>query len=133
MRWTTKTTLLPDRDLFTTLDLVRAAMFDELNTLLKPARASRVWRRIRDDIGLPGTRLEVVVNLATCEAKVCRTDDELLAALTRRTTIVVLPLHDRAERALHRLREFRAGASTVESAGPAAEVSSLKGREAAPT
>jgi hypothetical protein len=99
------------------------------STPSSPAKAGRVWRRIRDDIGLPGTRLEVVVDIATCEARVCRTEDDLLAALTRRAVIVVVPLDDRAERALDRLREFRAGESPVESAAPGADVSSLKERE----
>jgi hypothetical protein len=101
-------------------------MLDELNTLLKPAKAARVWRRIRDDIGLPGTRLEVVINLATCEAKACRTENELLAALTRRASIVVVPLHDRAERTLSRLREYRESESPIEPSAPAADVTPLK-------
>lgn len=127
LRWTTKLGLLADRDRFTTLDLARAAMLDELNTMLKPAKAVRVWRRIRDDIGLPGRRLEVVVDVATCDATVCRTDDELLVALTRGTTILIIVLHERAQRALHRLRTLRE--SEPEDPAAPADVTQLRERD----
>lgn len=126
VRWTGSSGLLPHREMFGALDVVRAAMLNELNVLLKPAKAARVWRQIREDVGLPGTRLEVVIELATCRAEVVRTDEQLVAALGRREPLVVVPLHERANRALERLREYRSTAPDKPSVAVSAPDSSRR-------
>jgi hypothetical protein len=98
------------------LDLVGAALLDELNMALGPKASTIVWRRIRAGLGVPGSRLEVVVELSTLAAGLVRSDAELVTALPRGESVVVIDLSARAGRAQERYRQFlegeRAGGAT---------------------
>jgi len=89
---------------------------------LRPKASAVVWRQIRERVGVPGKRLEVVVELATLAASLVRSDAELGAALPRGQEVIVIDLGARCARARERYRQFLAGSKHIPaSAGPRAE------------
>lgn len=68
--------------------------------------APKVWRQVRDELGVAGKRLEVVVNLATLVAGLARTDAELSDTLPRGESAIVIELAARSARARERFTSF---------------------------
>lgn len=98
--------LLAKRRRYSLLDLLQAAQLDELSRKLGPKAAARVWRQIRNELGVAGKRLEVVVNLATFSATLARSDRELASAVPRGEKVVVVDLTERSARARERFGSF---------------------------
>lgn len=114
--------LLPKRRTYGLLDLLQAAQLDELSSTLGPKAGAAVWRQIRERVGVPGKRLEAVVELATLAASLVRSDAELGTALPRGQEVVVIDLGSRCARARERYRKFLAGGKQRPiNAGPRAE------------
>jgi len=117
--------LLAARTAYGLLDLLQAAQLDELSRSLGPSTSAGVWGQVREDLGIAGTRLEVVVELATLRASIVRSDTELGALLPRGEKVVVIDLSARSARAQERFRSFlaseapgrRVTGATPESAG----------------
>lgn len=98
--------LLAKRRAYGLLDLLQAAQLDELSSILGPKAGIAVWGRIREELGVPGKRLEVVVELATLSAELIRSDTELAAALPRGQKVVVIELNTRCARVRQRYQQF---------------------------
>jgi hypothetical protein len=117
-------TLLVTKGRYGEIDVIRAAALDHLHFVLRPKAAKAVWQQIRDQLGVPGTRLEVVVEHATQRATVVRNAKELADALPRDESVTVVRLDLRVAEARERLRAFRAGQAnasvSTSSAAPAA-------------
>ena len=107
LRWQ-KRGLLERRSSYGLTDVLGAALLDELNSALGPKAARAVWRRVRREIGVPGSRLEIVIVLATLEARLARSDEALAEALPRGEQVVVVDLSARARLAQERFRGFLA-------------------------
>ncbi len=101
--------LLPVKKRYGLIDVLHAALLDELNARLKPKAARTVWRRIRDEIGIPGHRLDLVVDLSTNEPILARTDRQISAAIPRGERVMVLDLGGRARLAYERLDAYLHG------------------------
>jgi hypothetical protein len=135
LRWV-EDDLLTRKNAYGELDLVRAALLDELNRVLKPRTARAVWLQIRNDLDVPGPQLEVVVARATCRATLIRSDHELGNVLPRGEEVVVVQLHPRADEARTRLRAFLsnqslgAGTPRAESHGTFLELQTGRPQEA---
>jgi hypothetical protein len=118
IRWT-KLELLPNKPMYGEFDLIRAAAFDELSRVLKPALAKTAWHQVEPALGLAKGRLDVVVAVDTKTASLVHTADELDRAMPRNAPVVVVELGARIERARDRLKQYchvtadRAGASVV--------------------
>jgi hypothetical protein len=114
--------LLAKRARYGFLDVLQAAQLDELSSRLGPKAGAIVWHRIREQLGIPGQRLEVVVELATFAANLVRSDAELAAALPRGQELIVIELSSRSARARERFQQFVSGGEATsdpeqESAG----------------
>lgn len=113
--------LLREKQRYGLADVLRAALLDELNRALRPQAARSVWLAVRDEIGIPGARLELLVDLATLRADLIRSNDELLARLPRGEQVMVLDLGARAREVNGRVREHLAALALdahVASAAP---------------
>jgi len=120
-RWQARGLLAKHSSGYGLLDALQAAQLDELSSRLGPKAAAVVWRRIREQLGIPGRRLEVVVDLATFAAKLVRSDAQLVAALPRGQEVIVIELSPRLARARERFQQFvssggASGAAEQESA-----------------
>jgi hypothetical protein len=98
--------ILRSRPPYRELDVVRAAVFDELWTRLGPKRARSAWQQVARDLEMPSGRLEVVFDLNVDAATVARTADELDSALRRGVPTMVIDLGARVERARSELRTY---------------------------
>lgn len=111
--------LLREKQRYGRADVLRAALLDELNRALRPQAARSVWLAVRDEIGIPGARLELLVDLATLRAELIRSDAELLALLPRGEQIMVLDLGARVREVDARVREHLAALPSGTHAAPA--------------
>jgi hypothetical protein len=97
--------LLRKKGRYVLADVMRAALLDEINEALKPQAARSVWLAIREEIGIPGKRLELLVTLSTHKAQLVRSDAELAKLIPHGDPVVLLDLSSRAEAVNARVRE----------------------------
>jgi hypothetical protein len=99
-------------------DVMRAALLDEINEALKPQATKSIWQSIRDEIGIPGNRLDLVVTLSTLKAQLVRSDPELLASLPRGEEVLIIDLSARAAAVDARVQEHLAVLAELGTASP---------------
>jgi hypothetical protein len=115
IRWTNEQ-LLTAKPEYGELDLIRAAILDELTRIAKPAVARTAWLQIERGLDVMIPDLQVVIAPTTARAHAIHNSSELDQHLPRNETVIVVALADRVEQARTRLREFRA--STAEKPRP---------------
>jgi hypothetical protein len=107
IRWTNEQ-LLTAKPEYGELDLVRAAILDELTTIAKPTVAKAAWLQIKQNMDVLKPGLQVVIAPDTARAHAIHGSRELDELLPRNEPVIVIALADRVEQARARLREFRA-------------------------
>jgi len=106
IRWT-QLKLLSAKDEYGELDLIRAAILDELHVVLKPSVAKTAWLQIAGDIDVLKPRLQILVAPATERAHAIYGSQELDEILPRNEPVIVVALEERIDKVRERLREFR--------------------------
>jgi hypothetical protein len=106
IRWT-KDRLLAAKQEYGELDLIRAAILDELTRLVKPSLAKTAWLQVEKDLNTLTPRLQVMISTTTKRAYVIRDGTQLDRLLPRNEPVIVVELAERVEEARSRLREFR--------------------------
>jgi hypothetical protein len=114
-RWQARGLLAKRSSGYGLLDALQAAQLDELSSRLGPKAATIVWRRIREQLGIPGRRLEVVVELATFAATLVRSDAQLASALPRGQELIVIEFTSRSARARERFQQFVSGGEVTDT------------------
>lgn len=115
IRWTNER-LLTAKPEYGELDLIRAAILDELTRIAKPAATRTAWLQIEKNIDVMTPNLQVVIAPTTARAHAIHDSSELDRLLPRNETVIVVALADRVEQARTRLREFRT--NTAEQPAP---------------
>jgi hypothetical protein len=106
IRWTNEQ-LLSAKPEYGELDLIRAAILDELTLVAKPSVAKTAWQQIEQNIDVLKPDLQVVIAPTTARAHAIHNSTELDRLLPRNEPVIVIALDKRVERARARLREFR--------------------------
>jgi hypothetical protein len=125
IRWT-KEGLLSAKQEYGELDLIRAAMLDELTVIVKPSVAKTAWRQIEKDLHVIVPGLQVVVATTTKRAHAIHTEIELDRVLPRNEPVVVVALTERVELVRARLREFRANTAEQQAEPQAPRILKLQ-------
>jgi hypothetical protein len=98
--------LIPEKELYGRLDVIRALSLDELRIRVGPKRMRAVWEQIAQNVAIPSRQLDIIVDLSQDEAWVATTAGELAKRLPRNTRIVVVDVAARAQRALTRFDAY---------------------------
>ena len=106
IRWTNER-LLAAKPEYRELDLIRAAILDELTLVAKPSVARTAWLQIEKALDVMTPNLQVVIATTTKRAHAIHDSAELDRYLPRNEPVIVIALADRVQLARTRLREFR--------------------------
>jgi hypothetical protein len=106
IRWT-KDRLLASKQEYGELDLIRAAILDELTRVVKPSLAKTAWLQVEKDLDTLAPRLQIMVSTTTKRACIIQDGTRLDRVLPRNEPVIVVELAERVEEARSRLREFR--------------------------
>ncbi len=106
IRWT-KDRLLATKQEYGELDLIRAAILDELTRVVKPSLAKTTWLQVEKDLNTLTPHLQVMVCTTTKRAYSIQDSTQLDRLLPRNEPVIVIELAERVEEARSRLREFR--------------------------
>jgi hypothetical protein len=106
IRWT-KDRLLAAKQEYGELDLIRAAILDELTRVVRPSLAKAAWLQVERDLDTLTPHLQVIVSTTTKRASIVQDSTQLDRMLPRNEPVIVVELAGRVEEARSRLREFR--------------------------
>lgn len=106
IRWT-KDRLLASKQDYGELDLIRAAILDELTRVVGPSLAKTAWLQVEGDLDVIAPYLQVIMCTTTKRAYLVHDSTELDRLLPRNEPVIVVELGERIEEARSRLREFR--------------------------
>lgn len=106
IRWT-QDQLLASKQRYGELDLIRAAILDELTRVVKPSLAKTAWLQVEAGLDAIGPYLQVLVCTTTKRAHLVHNSTELDQMLPRNEPVIVVELGERIAEARNRLREFR--------------------------
>lgn len=106
IRWT-HDHLLAAKQHYGELDLIRAAILDELTSVVKPSLAKTAWLQVEAGLDTIGPYLQVMVCTTTKRAYLVHNSAELDQLLPRNEPVIVVELGERIDKARSRLREFR--------------------------
>jgi hypothetical protein len=124
IRWT-HDHLLASKLRYGELDLIRAAILDELTRVVKPSLAKTAWLQVEAGLDTIGPYLQVMVCTTTKRAYLVHSSAELDQLLPRNEPVIVVELGERIEEARNRLREFRTTTTQRPSTQPAPAVPAI--------
>jgi len=99
--------LIPEKKLYSRLDLIRALSLNELANRVGPKSMRAVWGQIGQHLAIPSRQLDIIVDLSQDQAWVASTPGELAKQLPRNTKIVVVDVATPAKLALSRFDAYR--------------------------